>query len=132
MYTKWMRDYVKSFIPDIKIIHIKVDVALLLPKNRIRLTKAMDKHNMSLADMYNRMTDDETKSKYGKEYSEEVFDKYMTGEFYCGFQEYQPDETNMFTINNNEYGKPGIAELRRIVGLTGDFEYDPDAIENVQ
>jgi len=79
MYTKWMRDYVKSFIPDIKIIHIKVDVALLLPKNRIRLTKAMDKHNMSLADMYNMMTDDETKSKYGKEYSEEVFDKYMTG-----------------------------------------------------
>jgi len=42
MYTKWMRDYVKSLIPDIKIIHIKVDVAILLPRNRIRIKKAMD------------------------------------------------------------------------------------------
>jgi len=78
------------------------------------------------------MVSQEAKDKYGQEYSEEAVNKYIEGEYYKGFEEYQPDETNMFTINNNEYGKPGIAELRKIVGLTGDFEYDPVAIENVQ
>jgi len=48
MYKKWMRDYIKTFIPDIKIIHVKVDVAILLPKNVKRMTKAMALHNMTL------------------------------------------------------------------------------------
>jgi len=126
-----MRDYVRTLIPDIKIINIKVDIAILLPRNRIRREKGMAHHGKTLKDMYD-MNDDESKKKYGAEYSEEVFDKYMTGEYYSGLEDYDPSEKNVFTINNNEYGKPGVTELRRIVGLTGDFEYDPVAIENVQ
>lgn len=56
----------------------------------------------------------------------------MTGEYYCGWEEYEASETNVFTINNNNYDKEGIKHLRDIVGLSGDFEYDTVAIENVQ
>jgi len=92
----------------------------------------MAHHGMTVEDLYNSQTDDEAKKKYGEKYSDEVFDKFMIGEFYNGWEEYESSETNCFTINNNEYGKPGVAELRRIVGLTGDFDYDPKAIEDVQ
>ena len=51
-YTKWQRDYIKTLIPDIKIVHIKVDVSILLPKNRNRITKAMSHHGMTLKQMW--------------------------------------------------------------------------------
>jgi len=37
-----------------------------------------------------------------------------------------------YTINNNDYSKDGIGRLRELVGLTGDFEYDQEALEAVQ
>lgn len=56
----------------------------------------------------------------------------MDATFYHGLEDYHSDEKNVYTINNNDYGKPGVQHLREIVGLTGDFEYDATAIEDVQ
>lgn len=81
-YTVWMRDYARELIPDIKFIHIKVDIPTLLPRNRIRLTGAMAKHGMTLEDMWNNFLKASDKEMYGPEYSDDNFDKYMTGAFY--------------------------------------------------
>ena len=40
-YKEYVRDHIRSRIPDVKIIHIQVDVEILLPKNKIRITKAL-------------------------------------------------------------------------------------------
>ena len=41
-YGRWMRDYMRNIIPDIKIIHIKVPIPMLCEKNWIRLSSAME------------------------------------------------------------------------------------------
>jgi len=39
-YTRWLRDYVRTLIPDVKFIFIDVDVQILLPRNRKRMENA--------------------------------------------------------------------------------------------
>jgi len=87
---------------------------------------------MTLEMFYMKMVSEAGKQKYGLEYSEEAFDKWVTGTFYDGYEAYDESEKECFTIDNNDYGKPGIKALRTIVGLEGDFEYDIAAIEEVQ
>jgi len=49
-YKKVVREFMKSLIPDLKIIQIKVDVDLLLEKNFVRLTYALAP--MTLTEMW--------------------------------------------------------------------------------
>ena len=46
-------------------------------------------------------------------------------------EDYSASEPNVFTIENNSYSKEGIAALRKIVEIEGDFEYDAAALEEV-
>jgi hypothetical protein len=36
-----------------------------------------------------------------------------------------------FTVQNNEYGKAGIQQLRDILGIEGEFEYDAQVLEDL-
>lgn len=92
----------------------------------------MAHHGMTLEQMWEKTVEQNIKDIYGQVYTPEIFDKYMNDEYYQGWEEYESSETNVFTIDNNNYGKEGIKHLRDIVGLSGDFEYDTTAIENVQ
>lgn len=73
------------------------------------------------------------RQRYGDEYSDEVIMRFFKENFYAGFEEFEESElAYAHRINNNEYSKQGLADLRKIVGMTGDFEYNPDAVEAVQ
>ena len=133
-YKKIVRDFCRTLIPDIEFIHIHVDTDILLPKFKIRMEKAFPPgigfkemwsspdHNMVLA-----------RQRYGDEYSDEVIMRFFKDNFYAGFEEFEESElAYAHRINNNEYSKQGLADLRKIVGMTGDFEYNPDAVEAVQ
>jgi hypothetical protein len=95
LYTRWLRDYVRSLfhnfqpkgsgVPDINIIHVKVDIKILLPRNRIRMEKGASQHNMTLEKAWDMKMTEREKKLYGQEYSHENFDKYMVGEYYTGF-----------------------------------------------
>jgi hypothetical protein len=105
----------------------------LLPKNRVRMANNMANMGMTLEMFYLKMVPEAGRQVYGLEYSEEAFDKWMTATFYHNYEDYEKSEgKHCYDIDNSAYGKPGVAELRRIVGLTGDFDYDIKAIEDVQ
>ena len=58
--------------------------------------------------MYEENISGEDVEKFGKEFSQEGFDAMMTKSYYSGLEPHQPDEKNVYTIDNNEFGKPGI------------------------
>lgn len=58
--------------------------------------------------MYEENISAEDAELFGKEYTQKGFDAMMTREYYSGFEPYQPDEKDVYTIDNNEFGKPGI------------------------
>jgi len=72
------------------------------------------------------------REKYGQEYSPEVFNKWFGDSFYNGQEDHEEGEKDCFTIMNNGYKKEGVAKLREICGITGDFEYDAEAVEAIQ
>ena len=95
------------------------------------MSKNFANMGISLEIFYMYMVSEAGRQKYGEVYSEEAFDKWMTGTFYDGYEAYDESEKNCHTIDNNEYGKPGISAIRKILGIEGDFEYDVAAIEAV-
>lgn len=123
-YTKVLRDYCKSLIPDIKIIKIDVEESKMLARNRVRMVKMAEGNGMSLNDFWTTQVEQKDRDEFGEVYSDEVFDKYMISQFYRGLEAYADGEKNCFTIDNNDYGKPGLDRLREIVGIQGDFTYD--------
>lgn len=94
--------------------------------------KTVESMGMTINDFWASQVEQKDRDIYGEIYSDEIFDKYMISQFYRGLEPYVAGEKNCFTIDNNEYGKPGLEKLREIVGMTGDFTYDQAAIENVQ
>lgn len=55
----------------------------------------------------------------------------MVDTYYSGLEPHGAEEKNVYTVANNDYSKHGIEQLRKIVGIEGEFEYDPVAIEEV-
>jgi len=56
----------------------------------------------------------------------------MKGVFYNGLEAHQADEPNCTIIMNNDYSKHGIQQLRDFLEIKGEFEYDAQAIQDVQ
>ena len=130
-YTRKLRDYVRELIPDIKIVHVKVDIEVLIPKSRIRSDRAMAAMGMTAKDMWEKFIPPADKEMFGQEYSEEALDKYFRHRYYRGLEDTHADEPNSLVIHNNDYDKSSITKLREFVGLPGDFEYDVAKIEAV-
>jgi len=133
LYNKQSRDYIRSLIPSIKFIRIDVELATMMASNRVRQTKMCEGFGMTLVEMYDQYVTPEEKEKLGGEYTDERLDKYFQMKYYSGMKDFEASEKSYsHVIDNNSYGKPGLMHLRRIVGISGDFEYDRTAIENVQ
>jgi hypothetical protein len=66
-------------VPDIRIIHLKVDIPILLTKNLERTRKMMETQGMTLEQMW-AMDNDHMKqirAKYGEHYSDEAYGKHV-------------------------------------------------------
>jgi len=51
-YQRWIRDYIREQIPEIKFANIEVDIAILLPKNRKRIQGAIAAHGITFEQMW--------------------------------------------------------------------------------
>jgi len=91
-------------------------------------------YGMTIAEMCEQYTTPEDLAKLPEgEWNDAKIDKYFQNKYYSGLKPFEDSEkAYSHVIDNNSYGKPGLEHLRTIVGLTGDFEYDRTAIENVQ
>ena len=89
---------------------------------------------MTMAEMCEQYATPEDLAKLPEgEWNDAKIDKYFQNKYYAGMQPFEESEkAYTHVIDNNEYGKPGLHHLRTIVGISGDFEYDRTAIENVQ
>lgn len=129
-----MRDYIRSLIPEI--VFIRIDVALnkMMESNRVRQTKMCEGYGMTVPDMCAQYATPEECAKLPEgEWDDNKIDLYFQHKYYAGMQPFDDSEkAYTHVIDNNDYGKPGLEHLRTIVGITGDFEYDRTAIENVQ
>jgi len=133
LYTKKSRDYIRSLVPTIQFVRIDVELSKMMASNRVRQTKMCEGYGMTLAEMYDQYVTPEEKEKLGGEYTDERLDKYFQMKYYSGLKDFEESEkAYTHVIDNNSYGKPGLEHLRKIVGISGDFEYDRTAIENVQ
>jgi len=63
---------------------IDVEIAKLLPKNRVRMEKGFSQHGMSMEQGWEAMFPEEERNKFGGVYSEENFDKFCTALYYSG------------------------------------------------
>lgn len=129
-YRKSVRDWARSVIPGLKFIYIDVDTDEAIVKNYRRLDKAMAQHGTTFLEYYQTSPDMEKfKDHYGA--TAEGLDKYIRDYFYNGQHMPTPEESDYIIIDNRGYAKQSISKLREFVGLSGDFEYNPDAIEAV-
>ena len=133
-YKKCVRDYCRTLIPDIEYIHIHVDTEILIPKFKVRMEKAFPP-GIGFKEMWSSKDPNMImcRQRYGDEFTEEACSNFFRDNFYSGFEEFDEAElAYAHKINNNDYSKQGVADLRKIAGLEGDFEYNPDAVEAVQ
>jgi len=109
-YKQYIREFIKSLIPDIKIIHLKVDEDILVEKTFVRTQKQLEQSGMSIETVWKMDVEhmNKIRAKYGKEYTKERYSQHFKDMFYVGLDEHKPDEPNCFVINNTEYGKAGI------------------------
>lgn len=98
----------RELIPDIKIVHIKVDMEVLIPKNKERSVRAMEAMGMTLKDMWDKFLPPADKEMFGQEFSDEAFEKYFVFKYYRGLEEHHADEASAFTIPNSNYDKASI------------------------
>jgi gluconate kinase len=109
-YKQNIREFIKSLIPDIKIIHLKVDEDILVEKTFVRTQKQLEQSGMSIETVWKMDVEhmNKIRAKYGEEYTKERYSQHIKDMFYVGLDEHKPDELNCFVINNTEYGKAGI------------------------
>ena len=134
-YKPYVRDYIRERIPDVKIIHIQVDTHLLIPKNQARMERACAASGTSFEQFWQMPGPEMAKARadFGAEFTMDGFNKWMEVTYYQGFDLHTEHEKEYcHTVHNSEYGKAGIQQLRDILGIEGEFNYDAKAIEDVQ
>lgn len=134
LYTKQMRDYIRSLVPNIIFVRIDVTLDKMMASNRARRQKMCEGYGMTMQELCESFATPEDLAKLPEgEWNDAKIDTFYKNKFYSGLQPFDESEkAYTHVIDNNDYGKPGIQHLRTIVGITGDFEYDATALENVQ
>jgi len=65
------------------------------------------------------------RADFGAEFTMDGFNKWMEVTYYQGFDLHTEHEKEYcHTVRNSEYGKAGIQQLRDILGIEGEFNYD--------
>lgn len=74
-YKQNIREFIKSLIPDIKIIHLKVDEDILVEKTFVRTQKQLEQSGMSIETVWKMDVEhmNKIRAKYGEEYTKERY-----------------------------------------------------------
>jgi hypothetical protein len=130
-----MRAEIPKVVPDVTFIKLEVDIPVLIERNFKRMQVAGEAMGMTLEEQW-KLDDPDTvelRKKYGEEYNEDEYKKWLKDEWYAYYDApTEAEKAFSHVIENSDYSIKGLEQLREILGLKGEFKYEPTKLENIQ